>query len=172
MRRYVVWSLLASFVILMIEIYANLFIGGENDCFYTNREDWAVIHACKSPCHQYILGYQGSLRQDHPCYLIYEQGNHLFLNMIDPDQPLFKPVLFVKSLDFIKTHIEKRKVLIHCNHGKSRSASIALLYLSKSAGVISQTNYGEATRDFLRLFPYYEPGRGIAIYLESHWNEF
>lgn len=155
----------------MIQIHANLFIGGENDCFYINREDWAVIHACKSPCHQRILGYRGSLPQDHPYYLIYEVGNHLFLNMIDPDQPLFKAVLFIKSLDFIKAHIPRSKVLIHCNHGKSRSASIALLYLAKCVGVISQTNYSEAARDFLRLFPDYQPGRGIATYLESHWNE-
>ena len=156
----------------MNQIYANLFIGGENDCFYTNREDWAVIHACKSPCHQRILGYRGSLPPDHPYYLVYEEGNHLFLNMIDPDQPLFKPVLFMRSLEFIKSHIRSQKVLIHCNHGKSRSASIALLYLAKCAGVISQTNYIEAARDFLRLFPHYEPSRGIATYLESHWVEF
>ena len=155
----------------MIEVYANLFIGGEDDCFYTDREDWAVIHACKSPCHQHVLSYRRSLPQGHPHYLIYERGNHLFLNMIDPDQPLFKPILFTKSLDFIKTQIPRRKVLIHCNLGKSRSASIALLYLAKCVGVISQTNYDEAARDFARLFPDYEPGRGIATYLEAHWSE-
>lgn len=156
----------------MIQIHANLFIGDENDCSYTNREDWAVIHACKSPCHQHILGYRGSLPQDHPYYLIYEESNHLFLNMIDPDQPLFKDVLFIKSLDFIKTHIPRRQVLIHCNHGKSRSASIALLYLAKCAGTISQSNYEDATRDFTaHIFPDYSPGIGIATYLESHWND-
>jgi len=92
--------------------------------------------------------------------------------MIDPEQPLFKSVLFIKSLDFIKAHISRRKVLIHCNHGKSRSASIALLYLAKCANAINQTNYREAARDFLRLFPDYQPGRGIASYLDSQWNKF
>jgi len=156
----------------MFQVYANLFIGSENDCSYDNREDWALIHACKSPCHQSILNYRGSLPHDHPHYLVYEKQNHLFLNMIDPEQPLFKPILFLKSLDFIKAHISRRKVLIHCNHGKSRSASIALLYLAKCTTAISQTNYKEAARDFLRLFPDYQPGRGIAIYLGSQWNEF
>jgi predicted protein tyrosine phosphatase len=52
----------------------------------------------------------------------------LITNLALPfNQPLFKAVLFTKALDFIKAHIAKRKVLIHCNHGKSRSASIALL---------------------------------------------
>jgi len=146
--------------------------GDENDCFYDNREDWALIRACKSPCHQSILRYRGSLPQDHRHYLVYEKENHLFLNMIDPEQPLFKSVLFIKSLDFIKAHISRRKVLIHCNHGKSRSASIALLYPAKCANAISQTNYREAARDFLRLFPDYRPGRGIVSYLDSQWNEF
>lgn len=155
----------------MFQICANLFIGDENDCSYDDREDWAVIHACKSPCHQYILGYRRSLRKDHPHYLVYEKGNHLFLNMIDPEQPLFKPILFFKSLDFIKTHISRRKVLIHCNHGKSRSASIALLYLAKCANVISKANYQDAVRGFVAFFPDYLPGRGIATYLEGHWNE-
>ena len=156
----------------MFQIYPNLFIGDESDCFYDNMEDLALIHACKSPCHQSILGYQGNLPQDPPHYLVYEKGNHLFLNMIDPPQSLFKPILFIKSLDFIKAHISRGKVLIHCNLGKSRSASIALLYLAKYANAISQTNFKEAARDFLGLFPDYQPGRGIASYLDSQWNEF
>lgn len=135
----------------MFQIYPNLFIGDESDCFYDNREDLALIHACKSPCHQSILGYQWNLPQDHPHYLVYGKGNHLFLNMIDPPQPLFKPILFIKSLDFIKAHISRRKVLIHCNLGKSRSASIALLYLAKYANAINQANYMEAARDFRGL---------------------
>jgi len=156
----------------MFQIYPNLFIGDESDCFYDNMEDLALIHACKSPCHQSILGYQGNLPQDHPHYLVYEKGNHLFLNMIDPPQSLFKPILFIKSLDFIKAHISRCKVLIHCNLGKSRSASIALLYLAKYANAINQANYMEAARDFRGLYPFYQPSRGIASYLDSQWNKF
>ena len=116
----------------MFEVFPNLFIGTERECFFTQRDDWGVIHACKSPCHQRALGYRGSLPKDHPNYLVYERENHLFLNIIDPNEPLFMPPLFTASLDFIEKHISKRKVLIHCNEGLSRSPSLALLYLQNA----------------------------------------
>ena len=156
----------------MLEVYSNLFIGTLRECFFTQRDDWAVIHACKSPCHQRALGYKGNLPKNHPNYLVYENGNHLFLNMIDPSEPLFVPPLFVASLDFIEKHISKRKVLIHCNLGLSRSPSIALLYLAKRAKVINGERYRKAAQDFVKLFPNYQPGRGIALYLAIHWLEF
>jgi len=156
----------------MFEVYPNLFIGTERECFFTQRDDWAVIHACKSPCHQRAIGYKGNLRRNHPNYLVYECGNHLFLNMIDPSEPLFMPPLFAASLDFIEKHISKRKVLIHCNLGLSRSPSIALLYLAKRAKVINGEGYRKATQDFFKLFPSYQPARGIALYLNIHWLEF
>ena len=54
----------------MFEVYPNLFIGTQRDCFDTQIDDWAVIHACKSPCHQRALGYRGSLPKNHPNYLV------------------------------------------------------------------------------------------------------
>ncbi len=155
----------------MFEVYPNLFIGTERDCFYTQKNKWAVIHACKSPCHQQALGYRGSLPKHHPHYLVYERGSDLFLNMIDPNEPLFMPPLFIASLDFIETHIAKRKVLIHCNLGLSRSPSLALLYLAKRAKVINGKSYEEATKDLIKLYPNYLPRKGIAHYLDLHWKE-
>ena len=155
----------------MFQVHPNLFIGSESECFFNHSDDWAVIHACKSPCHQRAVGYEGSLPSTHPNYLTYEVGNHLFLNMIDPNEPLFMPPLFVASLDFIEKHISKRKVLIHCNEGLSRSPSLALIYLAKRAGVINKKSYGLAVKDFIKLFPSYRPGRGIALYLQLHWKK-
>ena len=156
----------------MFEVYPSLFIGALRECFFTQRDDWAVIHACKSPCHQRALNYKGNLHKNHPSYLVYENGNHLFLNMIDPSEPLFMPPLFVEPLDFIEKHISKRKVLIHCNLGLSRSPSIALLYLAKRAKAINGERYRKATQDFVKLFPSYQPAGGIALYLNIHWLEF
>lgn len=34
----------------MFKAYPNLFIGTERECFFTQKDDWAVVHACKSPC--------------------------------------------------------------------------------------------------------------------------
>lgn len=139
---------------------------------YTKCNDWAIVHACKSPCHQRALRYKGSLPKTHPHYLTYEIENHLFLNMIDPPTPLFKPQLFTASLDFIEKHISERKVLIHCNLGLSRAPSIALLYLAKRTDAITNASYKEAIQEFIKLFPRYSPSRGIAIYLLKNWSAF
>ena len=77
----------------MIEVSEKLFIGDDRDCLFDERTDWAVIHACKHTCHQNAVGYRGNLPSNHPNYLTFERGNHLFLNIIDPEKPLFKPQL-------------------------------------------------------------------------------
>ncbi len=154
----------------MIEVHKNLFVGNENDCF--NSKDFAIVHACKSPCHQRVLNYRGSLSPNHPNYLIYETEDDLFLNMVDMEQlllPKFATPICVKALEFINKNIENKKVLIHCNHGLSRSPSLALLYLAKK-GIINNENYNRAVEAFVKLFPNYNPNNGIASYLRTEWE--
>jgi hypothetical protein len=52
----------------MIEVYDRLFVGTERDCFH-KRDGWAVVHACKHPCHVNAVGYSGSLSNTHTNYL-------------------------------------------------------------------------------------------------------
>ena len=153
----------------MIEVYPNLYVGTDSDCFFDIRDDWVVVHACKSPCHQRAVGYHGNLSPAHPNYLILERGSHLFLNIIDSNTPLFKLLLFNSALNFIDRYLPTRKVLIHCNNGKSRAPSLALLYLAKHARVINSESYATAAKDFRAMFPSYQPGQGIQIYLSEHW---
>ncbi len=155
----------------MIEVYPNLYVGTDSDCFFDSRDDWVVVHACKYPCHQKAVGYHGNFSPTHPNYLVLERGSHLFLNMIDPNTPLFKPALFDSALSFIDRYLPTRKVLIHYNKGNSRAPSLALLYLAKHARVINSENYATATKDFRTKFPGYQPGRGIQIYLTEHWTQ-
>lgn len=155
----------------MIEVYPNLYMGTESDCFFDNRDDWAVVHACKFPCHQKAVGYSGNLSRKHPNYLFLKRGTHLLLNMIDPNTPLFKPPLFDSALSFMDRYFLTHKVLIHCNKGNSRAPSLALLYLSKCIQVINSESYATAAKDFRTKFPGYQPGRGIQTYLIKHWTE-
>jgi len=158
----------------MFEIYQNLFIGNEFDCFFDNREDWAVIHACKSPCHQRAVGYRGNLHRKHPNYLILERGKHLFLNIVDMDRPLlheFAGPIFESALAFIEKYIATNNLLIHCNQGLSRAPSIGLVFLAKRTDVISNATYREASQDFLQIYRHYQPCRGIAIYLTKNWEK-
>lgn len=155
----------------MIEIVQNLFIGDDNDCFsYSNTH--AVIHACKT-CHQRAIGYRESLPSNHPHYLIYEDGNHLYLNMVDMERellPVYTHPIMKAAFTFLDNYIEKKKILIHCNQGNSRSPSIGLLYLSRKS-IISNDLYINAKNNFLNIYSIFNPGKGIELYMNNNWNE-
>jgi len=152
------------------EIYERIFVSNELSC--TNGNDkLAVVHACKSPCHQSAVGYRGKLEDTHPNYLVLENENNLFLNIIDPSIPLFKPPLFSHFLVFSGRHWEKgQKLLIHCNQGESRAPSLALLFLAKKLEVIPNDSFIEARFEFEKLYPRYRPGKGIETYFSQHWE--
>ena len=171
----------------MIEIHGRIFVGAESACPSCGQETgfqpagrdlladhakgWAVVHACKSPCHQRAVGYKGNLDSSHPNYLVLESENDLYLNMIDPPVPLFKPPLFSGALRFANYHWDEgRAVLFHCNEGRSRAPSLALLFLAKVRRVISDDSYETARREFERLYEFYTPGKGIVAYLTENWN--
>ena len=84
--------------------------------------------------------------------------------------PIFTHPIIKASLAFIEKHIYIRNVLIHCNQGLSRSPSIALLYLARQAE-IDNLNYINAVNDFRKLYPIFNPGNGIALYMSKYWNE-
>lgn len=149
---------------MITKVAENLFVADMEGC--GGMENAAYIHACKTPCHQRAVGYEGSLPPDHPNYLSVEGNNSLFLNMIDPPVPLFKPESFLMALIFISKHIKERPVVIHCNQGLSRSPSIAMLYMFRDK------EYGEAVEAFKSIFPQYVPGAGIQTFLNENWSKF
>lgn len=154
----------------MISVQDGLFVGNERDC-RRGGSDWAVIHACKHPCHVAAVGYSGSLASGHPNYLVFADRDDLFLNMIDPSAPLFKLELFSACLSFASRKTEEGKsLLIHCNQGESRAPSLALLFLAKVKLAISNDSYASARTDFELLFRNYRPGRGIQTYLATNWQ--
>lgn len=156
----------------MTEIHQNLYIGSEKDCRNGNNE-LAVVHACKSPCHQRVVGYRGSLSKAHPNYLVKEDEFNLYLNIIDPPVPLFMPETFTSFMGFARKHFEAdRRILIHCNQGESRAPSLALLFLAKHVQSIPDESYEAAREEFVSAFPGYKPGRGIQTYLRENWEVY
>lgn len=157
----------------MKEIHDRLFVSDLSDCSFNRDYDleWAIVHACKSPCHQRAVGYQGNLGSSHPNYLILEKDNDLYMNLIDPDRPLFMDESFVSFLAFIDHHWDNgRKILIHCNQGLSRAPSLALILLAKKHGAISNDSFTVARKEFLDTYPNYSPGLGIQKFLTKNWN--
>ncbi len=141
---------------------------GDLEAGHRAAPEAAVVHACKDPCHKLALGYQRSLAPAHPNYLSYEQNLHLYLNMVDPSTPKFRPESFRTFLEFTDRHITNRPVVIHCNQGLSRAPSLALLYMAKRLQLLPNTNYAAARSAFEEQFPY-SPGKGIEAFLSAHW---
>lgn len=149
----------------------NLTIGGMEVCTTSSP----TIHACKHPCHQQAVNYQGHLNKGHPEYLIAVRSDDLYLNMVDMDRlehEFIDPILKA-ALDFIDQHSSKGgKITIHCNQGISRAPSIAMLYLAKREKSLPGESFDEAVEAFRVSYPRYEPGRGISDYLRGHWHLF
>jgi hypothetical protein len=156
----------------MRKVYTNLFIGSDADCATCEiNPEFSIIHACKT-CHQRAVGYTGSLSSTHPNYLIYGNGAHLFLNMVDmPNELLsrFTNPIFNCAISFINREIQKKKILIHCNMGQSRSPSIGLIFLAIT-GTISNNSFEIAMEEFRKLYPEYLPGTGIMLYMQHNWD--
>lgn len=157
----------------MLILPKNIFVGTEqDDCFHGFVKNWAVVHACKYPCHKLALGYEHHLQKTHPNYLTYLNGKHLYLNIIDTHSPKFFSLdLFESSIRFISTFAKQgHSVLIHCNKGESRSPSIALVYLARETDLITDSDYDNAREDFYPLFPTYLPRSGIDAFLRENWK--
>lgn len=154
----------------MREVFERVWVGDERDC-RSGSHNWAVIHACKSPCHQRAVGYRGSLPSSHPHYVFLTHDEDLFLNLVDPPVPLFKPESFVAFLDFADMQwLAGRTLLVHCNHGESRAPSLALVFLAKRRAALNDCSYGAARKEFGSLFQGYRPGTGIEAYLSENWG--
>lgn len=153
----------------MNKITDTLFYGDLTAGHAKGTEHYAIVHACKDPCHKLCVGYQNKLPDTHPHYLSAERGNHLYLNMVDPPVPLFKLTSFQIFFEFVDRHITERPVLIHCNQGLSRAPSLTLLYMAKRLNLLPNTNYKDARLEFEKKYPY-QPAKGIETFLTNYWD--
>ena len=150
----------------MIEIYNNLYIGEDIDCeACTSDSGFSIVHACQS-CHQRLVKIKG------PLPYIYEDGSHLYLNLVD--SPFELPAdltnpMFKNAINFIYRELQNKKVLVHCNFGYSRSPSIGMIYLA-ATGTIPNNDFDVTVNEFVKLYPKYGPGTGITLYLLRNWD--
>ena len=159
----------------MLPISKNLFVGSLEDLHQATGEDWARVHACKTPSHQEALGYEKNLPSDHPHYLVYKKDeNDLYLNLVDMKRefmPLYTDPIMKAAFKFIKSNLDKgKKVFIHCNKGESRSPSIGLAFIARK-GEVRSKSYKEAAQVFKsQIYPPFLPGDGVAAYLNNNWE--
>jgi hypothetical protein len=159
----------------LIEVFRNLFVGSQEDEATVRRESgWYVVHACKEPYHRQALGYTGrGAPKDHPEYLVAAREGRLILNLVDADNVAYIPAEIIDAaLVAIHQNISSLRVLVHCNHGFSRSPTIALLYMAKFTDRFRSTNSETAIQEFRRIYPAYAPAGGMAEYVRLNWGKY
>ncbi len=152
----------------MKEVYRNLWVGSEDDVPKAEARGYAIISACKDgkTSHRQLLGYTTmGAPKSSPEYLVARRKDHLYLNLIDGDDPKFVPDKVIDAaLSFIAEKLDKNEpVLVHCVEGRSRSASIALLWLVLNG----KLPFEGAFRRFKQLYPDYDPSPGIKGYVRQ-----
>ncbi len=167
------------------DVNSALYVGTMEDFSGAKAHGFSILGACKDPLHRTYARMKGapydgyltkSMPVDEPEYLYAEREHALYCNLIDaPDSKYISPIIIERALKFIDDELEDgRDVLVVCNHAKSRSPSISLMWLIKT-GQITKDNMldGESILDtFRRLYyPAYAPNKGFADYVEKFWKE-
>lgn len=161
----------------MVEIYPNLFVGTTEDYeqIKSNTDFFAVI-AAKEPYHRQAVGYsRRSCGKDNPEYLYAERERCLICNLVDVEHPdWISPVIINKAFEDIDKALfeDNKQVLICCNQGKSRSASLGFMYMQRRKAFASCPDFKTAEDCFKKIYPAYEPAGGMRGYAMLHWNEF
>ena len=155
----------------MIEVRHNLFVGDDGDAAAVGGEPgWFIVHAAKEPYHRAALGYtgQGAPKGD-PEYLFAYRDGSIALNLIDgPDPAMIPREAITEALRSIQRNLrEGCRVLVHCNQGRSRSPTIALLYMALHTEAFDDCDFDQAAARFAEIYPAFAPAAGMAGYARS-----
>lgn len=153
-----------------------IYVGNSDDAAQVkDNPDWVIVHACKT-AHKAEIGYEKSLAQDHPSYLIHmTPGNdqEIFLNMVDMKAellPQYTDPILRAAFHFISGHVAAgKKILVHCDQGNSRGPSVAMAYLARG-GEYNHADYESTSASFKEQYESFEPNDGIMLYMKKHWN--
>lgn len=162
---------------MLLQVHKDLYVGDTAGLVFTNRNKWSIIHLSQR-YHYSLFGWDLKFNKppkDHQHYLIYEEAHEISVNLVDGASCLFDWFGvhgFTHLMDFIDRELaSNRKVLIHCDKGRSRSPSLALLYLSRRIKTIPGHSFSVAMYEFKKQYPAYNPN-GIAEFIDMHWNSF
>jgi hypothetical protein len=147
----------------MKEVCNDIFVGSIEDLGEIDDSEYAIVHATKTVFDKKFG------------YIIYERDNHLYLNWVDADDSRYfdyneeGALVVIQVLNFIDKWAKEKKIFIHCDEGKSRSPSIAMLYMSKRLKVITDKDHVFAEREFTDIYQPYFANKGISDFLFKNW---
>jgi hypothetical protein len=147
----------------------NILITSDVGYEANKQKDYSFVQACKDPYHRQAVKYTGrGCPKDSPEYLYAVRGNRFIMNIVDADDPsFFKDEMIDSAIKFINN--STCPVMVHCNEGKSRGPSIALLYLVKNGTITGTTE--EIFGKFRQFCPEYSPKEGIYLYARHRINK-
>lgn len=157
----------------MNELYHNIFVGSQADYESLNLPETAfVLHAAKEPYHRSFVWYKGNCAKDHPEYLRAVRGREVALNLVDAKESKYFnfDLIFTAVQDVLALLMTNQKVYIHCNQWESRAPSIALLVLL--ALHVLDYDYDVAQKQFISIYPNYNPGQWISDFIKENWDTF
>lgn len=98
----------------------------------------------------------------------------MILNMVDANNPdVFSKDMIDQALDFIDGPLDTGlKVLVHCDQGKSRSPSIAFLYIASRPNALLSRSIDAAESEFRQIYPEYNPDPGIREHMRLNWESY
>lgn len=159
----------------MVEVFPNILIGTIDDYeVIKGSDDYFTVIAAKEPYHRRAVGYSGrSCGKDNPEYLYAERSGCLICNLVDVDNPDWISDIIIDKIfaDIDKALKDRRQVLICGNKGHSRSACIGMMYM-KRAGYFKGIGFDGAEMLYRKIYPPYEPARGIREYARRNWDRF
>lgn len=181
---------------MKVRLYKRLFVGSNLDymmLWIANKEypeetfaydyksdemqidGWAIVHACKEPWHRNFVGYMGrGCPKDNPEYYWAKRKDRLALNIVDsPNPAFFNFTMIEKALDFMaEKYWEGKNILIHCNEGRSRSPSIAMLFLATRLYALPTVDYEDAVSFMNKYYSIYSPKNGIRQHIKDNWAKY
>lgn len=163
----------------MIEVMPQLFVGtvDESISLVLNQAEWSIVNT-SGKYHKIMHNWKKADPEDK-CYILHSEPSVISINWVDAADPSYfnyngEGVENVKQiLKFIESSIEVyKKVLVCCDKGKSRSPSIAMMYMAFSGKFDNDAfEYESAKERFSTVYPLYNPGIGIETFLKEHWKE-
>lgn len=157
----------------MENVIRGLYVGSDEDVSEARKRGYARLCACKDgpDGHRSMLGYTTMGAPKDKDYLSARREDVMALNLIDVEDPeLIPDETLDAGLKFIKEMQTKGRILlVHCNAGHSRSATIVMMYL-RAMGELPDS-FLRAEHIFRKLYTKYDPGVGMRAHARTRWRE-
>lgn len=163
----------------MYKILNNLYVGKVTIVSVARDAEFSILGACKYPLHQQNARLMGNdkpgylkIPYNEPEYLYAYREHALYLNLIDGDdwRTISENMIDV-AIKFIYSEINiGQNVLIACNQARSRSPSIAFMYMIDNGLFDECDSFEEAHKQFQKIYPLYAPQKGMFDYTKNYFE--